>query len=172
VTTTVACDSAWVWRPCPVRSNAACRTPPNPELARLANEVGMTAFLTVLMEDDVVTLVSAEPNRGAGLVAQRPGSRHRLDVGAPGAVIRAQLSDEELLRLGVDRPDLDESSGAHWVSRDEVIPGLQSIAVPLVVPGEPPAAVAVVHLSGADVDHEAVAGHMLGAADAISAALL
>jgi DNA-binding IclR family transcriptional regulator len=55
-----------------------------PELTRVANAVGMTAFLTVLMDGEVVTLVSTQPHRGGGIVAQQPGSRHRLDVGAPG----------------------------------------------------------------------------------------
>ncbi len=143
-----------------------------PELTRVANKVQMTTFLTVLVDDLVMTLVSAEPTGGLGVVAQRPGSRHRLDLGAPGAVIRAQLSDEELTRLGVGRPDPTDRSDEHWVSRDEVIPGLRSVAVPLVVPGEPPAAVAVVHLSGAEIDDETVVGELRRAAGVISAALV
>ena len=56
-----------------------------PELTTLANELGMTAFLTVLDDSDVTTLVSVEPRSAGAAVAQRPGSRHALDVGAPGA---------------------------------------------------------------------------------------
>ena len=47
----------------------------------------------------------------------------------------------------------DSSTGAGWelpyeTSHDEVIQGLSSIAVPLEVPGQRPAAIAVVYLTG------------------------
>lgn len=143
-----------------------------PELTRVANAVRMTTFLTVLADDLVLTLVSAEPANGAGVVAQRPGSRHRLDVGAPGAVIRAQLTDEELTRFGLDRVPASAGPSDHAVSTDEVIPGLQSVAVPLSIPGEAPAALAVVHVSGAPVDQVQVVALLHQAAESIGAALV
>jgi DNA-binding IclR family transcriptional regulator len=125
-----------------------------PELTRVANAVGMTAFLTVLMDGEVVTLVSTQPHRGGGIVAQQPGSRHRLDVGAPGAAIRSQLSPDSLDRLGLSREPELQGDPPHAISRDEVIPGLQSVAVPLVVEGQPPAALAVVHVVGDNVKEQ------------------
>lgn len=144
-----------------------------PELTRIANEANMTAFLTVLVDDAVVTLLSVEPHRGGGIVAQRPGSRHLLDVGAPGSAIRAQLAPEALARLGVEHPPaLTTPRGAQYaVSRDEVIPGLASVAVPLVVTGEPPAALAVVHVSGAAFGVEEVADLLHDAAETVAADL-
>ncbi|WP_020658624.1 IclR family transcriptional regulator [Amycolatopsis benzoatilytica] len=109
-----------------------------PELTVLANELGMTAFLATLDgEDSVVTLASVEPRHATAAVARRPGSRHPITDGAPGRAIRQQLR-------GGNAP--------YETSHDEVIPGLSSIAVPLSVPGQHPAALAVVYLTGpADV---------------------
>jgi DNA-binding IclR family transcriptional regulator len=110
-----------------------------PELTLVANELGMTAFLAVLDQEDAVTLVSVEPRVAVAAVAQRPGTRHPLDKGAPGrAVARA-------VRPG-------GATSAYETSHDEVIQGLSSVAVPLEAPGQQPAALAVVYLSGpADV---------------------
>ena len=47
-----------------------------PELTDVANELGMTCFLTVLDHDECVTLASVEPRHAVASVAQRPGTRH------------------------------------------------------------------------------------------------
>ncbi len=60
-----------------------------PELTAAANELGMTCFLSVLDHEECVTLVSVEPRHGVASVAQRPGTRHPVGVGAPGKVILA-----------------------------------------------------------------------------------
>jgi DNA-binding IclR family transcriptional regulator len=102
-----------------------------PELTLLANELGMTAFLAVLDHEDAVTLVSVEPRAAVAAVAQRPGTRHPLDRGAPGRAVG------RLVQQG-------SWEVPYETSHDEVIHGLSSIAVPLEVPGQPSAAIAVV----------------------------
>lgn len=117
-----------------------------PELTALAAELHMTAFLATLDGDSVVTLSSAEPQSVETTVAKRPGGRHSLNQGAPGKVVRSQVDPATY------PPQLFE------ISQDEVIPGVASVAVPLVVPGNKPAALAVVYLPQAiDVAHIATA---------------
>jgi len=103
-----------------------------PELAAVANEVGMTCFLVVPDGTECVTLLSVEPRHSLATVVQRPGSRHAIDRGAPGLA---------LLSLRPPTPDeRPELSGArregHASSEGEVIPGLASLAVPVAPRGE------------------------------------
>ena len=166
-----------------------------PELTALANQLGMTAFLTLLDVDSVVTLVSVEPRHAGAAVAQRPGSRHALDVGAPGAAILSLLPAGEEAMRGLAAPSLSvfgaeagagagggaggdagarpaaAAVGVYAVSRDEVISGLSSVAVPLSLPGQPPAALAVVYVSSA-VEPEVIAAALHRAASAVAADLL
>lgn len=118
------------------------------ELSRLADALGMTAFVTLLDAAEVVTLVSAEPSRAHPTVAQRPGARHPLAQGAPGHAIEAVLPESEHRRLLAGAPLSDAAAEArargYAVSHDEVVPGLTSVAVPLEIAGEPPAALAIV----------------------------
>lgn len=110
-----------------------------PELTLVANEFGMTAFLVVLDREDAVTIVRVEPRAAIAAVAQRPGTRHPLDRGAPGRAVGRLVH--------TDAWDLP-----YETSHDEMIHGLSSVAVPLAVPGQQPAAIAVVYLTGpADV---------------------
>jgi DNA-binding IclR family transcriptional regulator len=138
-----------------------------PELTAAANDLGMTAFLVMLDHTECVTLLSVEPRAGA-TVAQRPGTRHSLSIGAPGIAIQALLTDAQLADHGVAaRRRLGPRGWA--TSHDEVIAGLSSVAVPLGIPGSPLAAVAVVYVAGTLGD--AAAGERLMAArDAIVAA--
>ena len=53
------------------------------------------------------------------------------------------------------------------VSTDEVIPGITSVAVPLRIAGEPPAALAVVRI-GMPEDVDAIVAELRGAAERIS----
>src|SRR3954447_14210107 len=89
-----------------------------PELTELANGLGMTAFLAVLDQEDAVTLVSVEPRAAVAAVAQRPGTRHPLDQGAPGG------GGGRVLRPGLGPRTYERS-------HDEVIQGLSAVAVPL-----------------------------------------
>ncbi len=129
-----------------------------PELSAVADELGMTAFLVVYDGEAAVTLSNAEPRHADTTVAQRPGSRHSIDRGAPGRVIRSQLHPDRF------PPQRFEHS------RDEVLPGVSSIAVPLRLPQGEYAAIAVIYLPR-PLDEEHVAGVLLDAAKRIAAAL-
>ena len=136
-----------------------------PELTAIAHTLTMTAFLVVLEMNECVTLSSVEPRTGAATVAQRPGTRHPLALGAPGIAIQSLLTPEELKARGVTRRPLTD--GLYATSHDEVIPGLRSVAVPLSVPGSPPAALAVVYVSSALSDDE-ISGVLRSSARAIA----
>ena len=133
-----------------------------PELTAVANELGMTAFVAVLDAAEVVALVSVEPRHAAAPVAQRPGTRHPLSRGAPGAAIQVALTAPERAALGPgllrDEAFFRDFPG-YATSHDEVIKGLSSVAVPLRVPAQPAAAIAVVYVDrGTDT---AVVAHRL-----------
>ena len=115
-----------------------------PELAALAGELSMTAFLVVADREECVTLFSVEPRHTAIMVAARPGSRHPLDRGAPGLALLADgpPSPGERPQVAVAR------AVGYATSHDEVIPGLRSVAVPLLGgDGAVRAAVAVVYVN-------------------------
>lgn len=126
-----------------------------PELTIISNELAMTAFVATLDSDteEAVTLVSVEPRHADAVVAQRPGNRHPVDRGAPGRAISRQLRGETQAAL-------------HETSHDEVIPGLSCVAVPLAVPGQQPAAIAVVYLTQ-PADVSAIGARLERAAQAI-----
>jgi DNA-binding IclR family transcriptional regulator len=143
-----------------------------PELTAVANELGLTAFLTVLDGDEVITLTSVEPRHALANVAQRPGARHPVTVGAPGKAILTQMRE-------VDWPAADAALRAevaavaergYALSHDEVIPNLRSIAVPLPLRGKRPAALAVVHMASRIPDAE-IADRLQRSAITIRAAL-
>ncbi|MFC7621144.1 IclR family transcriptional regulator [Microlunatus sp. GCM10028923] len=146
-----------------------------PELTAVARELGMTAFLVVLDSDECVTLVSVEPPPGPASIARRPGTRHSIMVGAPGLAIQSVLTDGEWAGLGVAgkrRPEASEAARRGYAtSRDEVVPGLSAVAVPLRLPGQAPAALAVVHVAGADHDPAPVGARLADAADRIRSEL-
>ncbi|MFC6354725.1 IclR family transcriptional regulator [Luethyella okanaganae] len=145
-----------------------------PELTAAANELGMTAFLTVLDHREVVTLLSVEPRQAHATVAQRPGTRHPLSVGAPGIAIQSRLDARQWAELGhgeTARPEADLARARGFASsHDEVIPGLSSIAVPLFVAGQPPAAIAVVYVANAN-DAAMIGARLTQSATAIEAEL-
>lgn len=121
-----------------------------PELTAVANELGMTCFLAVLDREECITLVSVEPRHAVASVAQHPGARHSVTVGAPGKAILSQLTDQEW-PSGARAALRTEVAGVHTAgyatSHDEVIPTVQSVAVPLALRGQRPAAIAVVHVA-------------------------
>lgn len=122
-----------------------------PALTAAANDLGMTAFLAVLDRNDVVTLVSVEPSHAHASVAQRPGSRHPLMAGAPGIAIQSLLTSTQWRAIAAEPRDevANVRKSGFATSHDEVIRGLSSIAVPLAIAGQPPAAVAVVYVASA-----------------------
>ena len=138
-----------------------------PRLDALAAELGMTAFLVVRAGDEAVTVASVEPHDTAAHVAYRPGTRHPVGVGAPGgALLGPQAPAPD------DREALAEARRLGWASsHGEVIPGLRSIAAPVLGPdGGARAAIAVVYVDdGADVDR--VGRRVVEAAAGVAAAL-
>ena len=129
-----------------------------PVLAELADGLGMTAFVVAFDGEAAVTLSTAEPRGVDATVAQRPGSRHSIDRGAPGRVIRSQLDP-------VAHPPR-----AFEVSSDEIIPGLSSVAVPLRVPDGTPSSLAVVYITH-EYEVDAIAATLTAAAERIVRAL-
>jgi DNA-binding IclR family transcriptional regulator len=83
-------------------------------------------------------------------VAQRPGTRHPINAGAPGIAIQSALTEAEWDRLGTGIPYRPEAQEArergYSASHDEVIAGVSSLAAPVRVPGGRPAALAVVYI--------------------------
>lgn len=144
-----------------------------PELTAIANELGMTCFLAVLDGTECITLASVEPRHAVASVAQRPGARHPVTVGAPGKAILAQLAAADwpadvssALRTAVE---LTKDRG-YATSHDEVIPTVQSVSVPLVLRGQRPAAIAVVHVA-ADLDDAEIAARLQRSASIIRTSL-
>jgi DNA-binding IclR family transcriptional regulator len=145
-----------------------------PELTAIANELGMTCFLAVLDRDECITLTSVEPRHAVASVAQRPGARHPITVGAPSKVILASLPEAEW-PVAVDAALRAEITAAREhgfaTSHDEVIPTVQAVAVPLRLrQGQRPAAIAVVHV-GPTGEPSAIAARLTRSAAAIRDAL-
>lgn len=122
-----------------------------PELDEVANELGMTCLLAVLLDkDEAVTLVSAAPRQTVAVVSYRPGHRHPITHGGPGKAILMGLPERA---WPADLPQglRDEIAGSRIrgfaLSEGEVVPSLQSVAVPLMIAGQAPASIAVVHIS-------------------------
>lgn len=130
----------------------------NPELLALANALGMTAFIVAYDGEQAVTLLAVEPQHAVTTVAQRPGSRHPIDHGAPGRVIRSQLKPEQF------------PPQRYEVSQDEVFTGLSSVAVPLRTADERPASLAILYVMS-DLDVDDVADKLLESARRIESLL-
>jgi DNA-binding IclR family transcriptional regulator len=121
-----------------------------PELTQLANALDMTAFVAVWDHHDCITLLTVEPRHSGATVAQRPGTRHPINAGAPGIAIQSALTEAEWDRLATGipyRPEAAEARRAGYsASHDEVIAGVSSLATPVRVPGGRPAALSVVYI--------------------------
>jgi len=144
-----------------------------PELTTVANDVGLTCFLVVLERDECVTLVSIEPRHAGASVAQRPGSRHPLGIGAPGRAVLSLLPRAQwpaTITPQIEKQMRDAAAAGFMVSHDEVIPHLHAVAVPLPLRGRAPAAIAVVSLADQRPAAE-LAARLQRAADAIRTAL-
>lgn len=145
-----------------------------PELTAVANELGMTCFLAVLDRDECITLASVEPRHAVASVAQRPGARHPITVGAPSKAILSTLGEHD---WPVDpspalRTQITEArERGYATSHDEVIPTVQAVAVPLRLRApQRGAAIAVVHV-GQGAGPAAIAERLERSAKAIRGAL-
>jgi DNA-binding IclR family transcriptional regulator len=128
-------------------------------LVRLADECAMTAFVVLRDDDEVVTVSVVEPRSSAAHVAYRPGRRHPITQGAPGLALlagRDPLPDERT------EVALARERGWAW-SESEVLPGMQSVAVPVSAPDRTcDAAIAVVFVG--NPDREELAARIVSAA--------
>jgi DNA-binding IclR family transcriptional regulator len=144
-----------------------------PELTTLANDLMMTAFIAVWDQHDCVTLVTVEPRHTTALV-QHPGTRHSFAAGAPGIAIQSALTREQWeqhARGKRIRPEAQVAKEVGYaVSHDEVIPGVSAVAVPVFVPGQLPAAIAVVYIR-TDTPDEKIAAALKRSAATIEAEL-
>ncbi|AMB58791.1 IclR family transcriptional regulator [Microterricola viridarii] len=126
-----------------------------PELGEIADELGMTCLLAVMVDGgEAVTLVSASPRQSVAVVSYRPGHRHPLGRGGPGKAILLGMPENawpEELRAGMSAELHAEIARGrlqgYASSRDEVLPSLTSVAVPLNLAGQPPASIAVIHVA-------------------------
>lgn len=145
-----------------------------PELTAVANELGMTCFVAVMDRDECVTLTSVEPRHTVASVVQRPGARHSMAVGAPSKAILSRLApgDWPVEASAELRAEVAEAAARGFAtSHDEVIPSLQSVAVPLELgTTSQRAAIAVVHLAGPE-ETAAIAARLRAAAETVRAAL-
>ncbi|BDZ54799.1 hypothetical protein GCM10025870_18720 [Agromyces marinus] len=118
----------------------------------------MTCLVAVLVDsDEAVTLISAAPRQSTAVVSYRPGHRHPITRGGPGKAILLAMPESDWPRGITDdlRRELEESRARGFaLSHDEVVPSLRSVAVPLILPGQPPAAVAAIHVSLAKPEDE------------------
>ncbi|WAP50644.1 IclR family transcriptional regulator [Arthrobacter sp. ATA002] len=141
-----------------------------PELTVLSAELQMTAFIAVWDRRQCVTLVSVEPPRGEGTIVQRPGTRHSFAAGATGIAIQSAVTEAQWEQLAPGEPYRAESRTAartgFAVSRDEVLPGVSSVAVPVRVHGQLPAALAVVYVTS-DVPAETLGARVKESAAAL-----
>ena len=148
----------------------ALHTAATPAITELAYSLGMTGFLTVLDADEVVTLVTVEPSNVSATIARNPGVRHPVAKGAPGHAIESILSEtERRTYLGSSEPSelaLEAKELGYALSQNEVIDGVTSLAIPLRIKGEPPAALAVVHFNIPE-NVETVVAALRAAADKI-----
>lgn len=128
-----------------------------PELTSLANELGSTCFLMMQDHHECVTLLSVEPRQAVASVAQRPGSRHSVFLGAPGKAILSQIPDTEWMGQAI--PKMREEVRAvrergFATSANEVIPSVRSVSVPLQITGHAPSAIATIFVASAYSDEQ------------------
>ncbi|GHD42203.1 MarR family transcriptional regulator [Mycetocola manganoxydans] len=122
-----------------------------PVLNEIADELGMTCLLAVRLDSgEAVTLVSAMPRQSVAVVSYRPGHRHPTSRGGPGKAILLGVPESAWPDDVSDdlRAELVESRARGYASSsDEVVPSLKSVAVPLTLPGQPAASIAVIHVA-------------------------
>ncbi|MGJ8720271.1 MAG: IclR family transcriptional regulator [Salinibacterium amurskyense] len=144
-----------------------------PELTAAANDLGVTCFIATLDHDECVTLASVEARNTVATVAQQPGTRHPVTVGAPGKAILMQLAEYEWPENSTaeQRSAVGAAIQQGWAeSQNEVISHLRSVAVPLRLRGRAPATLAAVYLTSSS-DTSAIAARLTASAAAIREAL-
>lgn len=135
-----------------------------PEMAAVAEDLGMTCFLTVPDRDDCVTVHSVEPRHALAAVAQRPGSRHPLKRGAPGLALLAGGPPLPGERDAVTKARRD----GYAVSSGEVIPGMTSVSAPVLARGVGAIASVAVVFADTWFDRAAIGERLVRAARVIT----
>lgn len=145
-----------------------------PELSRIAERFGLTAFIGIFDRNDVVTMMSVEPRDVHASIAQRPGTRHAVNRGATGYAVLAALTPSEIDAVRASGLDIDDTrldtvkSLGYATSHNEVIEGLRSVAVPMELANDPMAmALSVVSISEID-DTQSVADALVATATRIA----
>jgi DNA-binding IclR family transcriptional regulator len=127
----------------------------------------MTAFAVVADGTEAVTLITVEPRHSAAHVAYRPGVRHPLDRGAPGLALLAGGP-----RRTGERTEVAAARARGWArSSGEVIPGMSSVAAPVVVAGRGVVASVAVVYAGTNASEDVVGARVVEAARAVAAEL-
>ena len=143
-----------------------------PIMTKIADALEMSCFIAVAQGADCFTLMAVEPTTSHALT-QHPGTRHHLDRGAPGVALLSGLSTQQREDIaGLELSDkahkhLRQAEGdGYATSHDEVLPGVGSVAVPLMAAGQLPASLAVVYPRQA-VDEQQIATTLQEGAEAI-----
>lgn len=143
-----------------------------PVMTKIADALEMSCFIAVAQGTDCFTLVTVEATTSHA-VTQHPGTRHHLDRGAPGIALLSGLTQQQ--REDLAGLELSDKVQAHLrqaevngyaTSHDEVIPGVGSVAVPLMAAGQLPAALAVVY-PRQEVDEQRIAAMLQDGAETI-----
>jgi len=139
-----------------------------PELERLAETLDRTAFVAVPSGDDALTIDSAEPIHSHSVVSYRPGTRHKLELGAPGLAILAGRSPQP-----GERPAVTAARAQGWAqSTGEVVAGLGSLATWVSRrDGTPVAALAALFPGSLPDDSSGIVAELQDSAARISAQL-
>lgn len=147
-----------------------------PVMTKIADALEMSCFIAVAQGADCFTLVTVEATTSHA-VTQHPGTRHHLDRGAPGVALLSGLTAQQTDDIaGLElsdkaQSDLEQARADGYASSyDEVIPGVGSVAVPLMALGQLPATLAVVYPRQA-VDEQHIANTLHHGADTILARL-
>lgn len=143
-----------------------------PIMTKIADALEMSCFIAVAQGTDCFTLVTVEPTTSHA-VTQHPGTRHHLDRGAPGVALLSGLTTQQRQDIsGLElsdkaRADLHRAeTDGYATSHDEVIPGVGSVAVPLMAAGQLPASLAVVY-PRQDIDEQRIASVLHEGAETI-----
>lgn len=146
------------------------------ELTALANELSMTTFVAVWEYDLCTTLQSVAPLNSQRAIVHRPGTVHGMDVGAAGIAIQSQYTPEEWSALDSSvnyrEAAIQARRNGFATSENEVIQGVMSIAVPIIRPGQTPAALAVVFASSTVESYTPIIEELKFAAQRISDKLM
>jgi DNA-binding IclR family transcriptional regulator len=132
------------------------RSAAQPVLESLADATAMTSFLVIRDHDEAVTVAVVEPRSAVAHVTYRPGKRHPVHRGAPGLALLAgarQRTEGAASAEPHERTEVSDCMERGWAySESEVLPGMKSVASPVVDDdGRCRAAIAVVFVGDQDL---------------------